>query len=165
MPLETPPFMPDAPPDRTATADVLEYRKVPGITFFEEGDGIIYYYDQPLVYVAWYEGRMVVATLTDEDYEGPPEQARGWKQTFLIEVEPEFLRRVYESELPFRALYDQPDARTWFVHDDWQHRGDKTWAHQVKVYDGVPVPDSSKPTAGVYLDPKKERQEAPAPSA
>lgn len=163
MPLEAPSFMPSAPPDRTATADVLEYRRVPGISFHEDGDGIVYYYDQPLVYVAWHEGRMVLATLTDEAYEGPPERARGWKQTFLIEVDAAFLARVHASELPFRALYDQEGTRTWFVHEDWQYAGDRTWTQQVRVYAGVPFPEASKPDRGVYLDPTKDEAETPIP--
>ena len=153
MPLQLPTFMPAARPNRTSDTDVLEYRAVPGISFHREGDGIVYYYDQPLVFVAWYGGEMVVATLTDEDYEGPPEQAKGWKQTMLVSVTPEFLHRVYTSELPFRSLYEQPDAKTWFIHEDWQLVGEKTWAQQIQVFDGVPFPEASKPDPGEYLDP------------
>lgn len=155
MPLDPPDFMPAGQPSGTGTSDVLEYRPVPGVTFHREGDGILLYYDQPLVYVAWHRGRLVVATLSDEGYEGPPESARGWKQTFLVAVDPELLRRVADSEAPFRDLYDRPGAETWFVHEDWRHLGNRTWESEYRVYDGVPIPDDIKPTPGVFLDPDK----------
>lgn len=155
MTLKAPDFMPLGEPTRTSTEEVLEHRKVPGITFHDQDDGVIYYYDQPILYVAWYQDRMVVATLMDEGYEGPPESAKGWKQTLLVEVAPELLMRAYNSEVPLRALYDAPGARASFVHEDWRHNGDQTWSRQIRVFEDFAIPDSMKPSAGVHLDPGK----------
>lgn len=162
MALPPPSFMPPGMPGDTATEDVLEQRPVPGISFHREGDGILFYYDQPLLYVAWYRDRMVLATLTDEAYEGPPERAKGWKQTLLVEIDPDLLAQVANSELPLRAAYDREGAKAWFVHEDWQYAGEKTWSRQVRVFDDVDIPDSMKPTPGVHLDPGKA--DAPAAS-
>lgn len=147
--------MPAGKPALVSSEEVLEFRKVSGISFHKEGDGVIFFYDAPLIYVAWYRGHMVVATVTDDGYEGPRERATGWKQTLLVETSPEFLMRVYDSEIPLRALYEQPSTRAWFVHEDWSHRGDRTWDRSIQVFDGFEVPDSMKPAPGVHLDPLK----------
>ena len=152
MTIDTPEYMPSGEPSRTSDCDVLERRDVPGISFHKEGDGVVHYYDSPVVFVAWYDGVMVLATLVDDDFEGPPAQARGWSQHFLVEVETTSLMEAYSSDADFRSLYERPGARTWFIHEDWRRAGEAAWERRLRVWDDVPVPDDLKPDAGLRLD-------------
>ncbi len=152
MTIDTPEYMPSGEPSRTTDRDVLERRDVPGISYHKEGDGIVHYHDQPVVFVAWYDGVMVLATLVDEDWEGPPAQARGWSQLFLVEAETASLMVAYGSDADFRSLNERPGARTWFLHEDWRRTGEATWERRLRVWDGVPVPDDLKPDAGPRPD-------------
>lgn len=158
MSMLPPSFMPAGLPTLSSDRDVLEYRAVEGIGFHDANDGVLYYYDAPLVYAAWFQGQLVVATILDEDSEQRGDRAKGWKQSLLLTVDLPFLIRVYESELPFRALYERPGMRTWFVHEDWKKVADHEWIHHYRVFADVPVPEDAKPLPGVFLDYSKSAE-------
>jgi hypothetical protein len=144
----------------TPNENPLTYKDIPGISFHKPDDGIIYYYDQPLMFVAYIEDQLVIATLLKDEHNYPEKPRKGFEQVIAIAITEETLHKIYNSELPLRRMWDEP--KNWFIQDDWVHNGggfrDSTWTHKYKVWKNVPYEEDWKQKDNIYLSIEKTKK-------
>jgi hypothetical protein len=144
--MEQPKYTPKGEPCIITKDNPLEYKSIPGISFHKDNDGIIYYYDRPLMFIAFIEGRQVIVTLLDDDMNYPDEPRRGWEQYIGIVIDDILLHDIYESRKPVRD-YWRNKVPNWFIY-----RGDQVWEHEYKIWKNVPLLESWKAKDNVYLN-------------
>lgn len=153
--MEQPKYMPQGEPSILTDKDVLEYKLVPGIGFHKPDDGILYYYDTPLMFVAYIEGRQVVVTLLDDDINYPETPRAGWNQWIAILTDDKLLHDINASRKPLRDYWDQ-NIENWFIHEDWIFKGETSgtryWASEYKIWKNVPIEDSWKAEPNTYFN-------------
>lgn len=166
--LNVPRFLPNCEPDLISLdIDVFAQCPVPGYTD-KDNDGTLFYYDQPLLFSAKMNNKLVLVTLLDQDYtndgmqDGYALNAKGWDQYLAVVVSEGLLLKVVTSELPLRTAYEDI-AQTFYIHKNWcalrveglERHDPRNWYSVYRVWNNVPVFNKWKPAVGAFLNPNK----------
>lgn len=159
--MNKPEYMPEGTPE-LINNDPLNYRTIPGITFHREGDGILYYYDTPLLFIAYIGDQRVIVTLLDSEFNYPELPRKGWDQYLAIAISDELSLAIANSKVPVRDYWEQK-SDNWFIHKDWEYIGEiegkGEWSTEFKVFKNIPIKEEWKSTAGVVLNPKESKED------